>query len=195
MYGQRVVVETDHVPLLGIIKKPISQISPRLQRMRLRIDPYDYTLVYRPGSELVLADTLSRASSSDNDIDVNDNDYVNTVYVESTTQSCRKELCELTEQDESYKLVAWYVRKGWSEHKKSCRDLIKPYWNVRHELSEHEGMLFRGEQIVVPLCLPKESTHLPAHRSLGHSEVHRKSENHTLLARLCTGHSRDGREM
>ena len=71
MYGQRVVVETDHMPLLGIIKKPISQISPRLQRMRLRIDPYDYELVYRPCS-----DTLSRASLSDNDIDVNDNEYV-----------------------------------------------------------------------------------------------------------------------
>ena len=99
VYGQRVVVETDHMPLLGIIKKPISQISPRLQRMRSRIDPYDYELVYRPGSELVLADTLSRASLRDNDIEVNDNEYVNTVYVESTTQSCRKELCELTEQD------------------------------------------------------------------------------------------------
>ena len=105
VYGQRVVVETDHMPLLGIIKKPIPQISPRLQRMRLRIDPCDYDIVYRPGSELVLADTLSRASLSDNDIDVNDNEYVNTVYVESTTQSCRKELCELTEQDESFILV------------------------------------------------------------------------------------------
>ena len=41
----------------------------------------------------------------------------------------------------------WYVRKGWPEHKKVCPDLIKPYWEVRHELSEHEGMLSRGEQI------------------------------------------------
>ena len=57
------------MPLLGFIKKPI------LQRMRLRIDPYDNELVYRPGSELVLADTLSRASLRDNDIDVNDNEY------------------------------------------------------------------------------------------------------------------------
>ena len=123
VYGQRVVVETDHMPLLGIIKKPISQISPRLQRMRLRIDPYDYELVYRPGSELVLA-----------------------------------ELCELTAQDESLQLiVAWYVRKGWPEHKKLCPDLIKPYWNVRHELSEHEGMLFRGEQIVVPYAYQKRA--------------------------------------
>ena len=39
------------------------------------------------------------------------------VCVESTTQSCRKELCELTDQDESLRLVAWCVRKGWPEHK------------------------------------------------------------------------------
>ena len=54
----------------------LSQISPRLQRMRLCVDPYDYEVVYRPGSELVLADSLSRASLRDNDIDVNDNEYV-----------------------------------------------------------------------------------------------------------------------
>ena len=28
---------------------------------------------------------------------------------------------------------------------------------------------------------------MPAHRSFGHRELHRKNENHTLLARLCTG--------
>ena len=90
MYGQRVVVETDHMPLLGIIKKPISQISPRLQRVRLRIDPYDYERVYRPGSELVLADTLSRASLSDNDIAVNDNEYVYVVFCFGITYDCVK---------------------------------------------------------------------------------------------------------
>ena len=36
-------------------------------------------------------------------------------------------------------------------------DLIKPYWNVRHVLSEHEGMLFRGEQIVVPYSYQKKA--------------------------------------
>ena len=102
--------------------------------MRLRIDWYDNDLVYSPGSELVLADTLSRASLRDDDIDVNDNEYVNTVYAESTTQSCRKELCEQTDQDESLQLVALYVRKGWPEHNKLRADLIKPYWNVRHKI-------------------------------------------------------------
>ena len=41
--------------------KPIADISPRLQRMRLKCLYYDFQLVYKPGRELVIADTLSRA--------------------------------------------------------------------------------------------------------------------------------------
>ena len=51
VYG-RITVETDHKPLLGIIRKLLSHISPRLKRMQIRIDPYDYELVYPPGREL-----------------------------------------------------------------------------------------------------------------------------------------------
>ena len=61
VYGQMVTVETDHKPLLGIKQKPITDVSPRLQRMRLCCQPYDYNLMYKPGKVLVLADTLSRA--------------------------------------------------------------------------------------------------------------------------------------
>ncbi|KAI0216033.1 hypothetical protein LSAT2_031897 [Lamellibrachia satsuma] len=100
--------------------KPIPQISPRLQRRRMRIGPYDYELVYRPGRELVLAATLSLEALYDEDNDTNDSEDVNALYVESTTESCRKELCELTAQDETLQLVAWHVRQGWPEHKKLC---------------------------------------------------------------------------
>ena len=61
VYGYVVTVETDHKPLLGIKHKPIIDLPPRLQRMRLRCQPYDYNLMYKPGKDLVLADTLSRA--------------------------------------------------------------------------------------------------------------------------------------
>jgi len=57
-YGKEVGVETDHKPLESILKKPL----PRLQRMLLRLQKYTFNLVYRPSKEMVLADTLSRAS-------------------------------------------------------------------------------------------------------------------------------------
>ena len=61
IYGQTVTVETDHLPLLGVMRKPIADISSRLQRMRLKCLYYDFQLVYKPVRELIIADTLSRA--------------------------------------------------------------------------------------------------------------------------------------
>ena len=49
IYGQTVTVETDHLPLLGVTRKPIADISPRLKRMRLKCLYYDFQLVYKPG--------------------------------------------------------------------------------------------------------------------------------------------------
>ena len=38
-----------------------------------------------------------------------------------------------------------------------CPDVIKPYWNVRQELSENDGILYRGEQIVIPYGYQKQA--------------------------------------
>ena len=53
-------VESDHKPLENIQYKSMANTPPRLQRMMLRLQPYDYNIVYRPGREMVLADALSR---------------------------------------------------------------------------------------------------------------------------------------
>jgi len=60
VYGRDVIVESDHKPLIVIVKS-LSSALKRLQRMLLRLQRYNFQLVYRPGSELVLAGTLSRA--------------------------------------------------------------------------------------------------------------------------------------
>ncbi len=49
VYGQTVVVETDHKPLVGLLDKPIALCSPRIQRMRLQLQQFDFKLVYKPG--------------------------------------------------------------------------------------------------------------------------------------------------
>ena len=83
VYGQVVIVETDHKPLLGIKQKRITDVLPRLQRMRLRCQPYDYTLMYKPGKNLVLADTLSRAylSNVTEQIDKMGTQQIHGVYI------------------------------------------------------------------------------------------------------------------
>ena len=52
-------------PLEQIHKKNLMQAPPRLQRMLLRLQPYDCVIKYRPGKEMVTADALSRLSPLD----------------------------------------------------------------------------------------------------------------------------------
>lgn len=60
-YGRKVTVQSDHKPLESIVWKPLLSAPKRLQRMMLRIQKYDLTVVYVPGKDMLLADTLSRA--------------------------------------------------------------------------------------------------------------------------------------
>ena len=40
-------------------KKPIHTAPSHLQRMLLHLQKYDYTIVYKPGKEIILADHIS----------------------------------------------------------------------------------------------------------------------------------------
>ncbi|KAJ8023013.1 hypothetical protein HOLleu_38070 [Holothuria leucospilota] len=64
-YGTKVTIESDHTPLESIVNNPLALAPPRLQRMLLRIQKYGLTLVCKPGKDMILADTLSRAYTPD----------------------------------------------------------------------------------------------------------------------------------
>ncbi|GFS23916.1 transposon Ty3-I Gag-Pol polyprotein [Elysia marginata] len=62
IYGKAVLVQSDHKPLENIQHKNLSKAPPRLQRMLLRIQPYNCTIQYKAGKEMIFADYLSRVS-------------------------------------------------------------------------------------------------------------------------------------
>ncbi|KAK2193619.1 hypothetical protein NP493_11g10022 [Ridgeia piscesae] len=61
VYGATVIGETDHKPLVSLYKKNLCDLTPRLQRMMLRLRRYDLKLEFKQGKYLIVADTLSRA--------------------------------------------------------------------------------------------------------------------------------------
>jgi len=66
IYGlPTVAVETDHKPLESILQKPFHAAPAHLQSMILSIQKYAIHALYRPGKELLIADTLSRAPRAD----------------------------------------------------------------------------------------------------------------------------------
>ena len=70
IFGKSVKVETDHKPLQVIFSKPLLSAPMRLQTMMLRLQLYDLEVKYKPGKEIPLGDTLSRANLPEAEPDV-----------------------------------------------------------------------------------------------------------------------------
>ena len=58
---EAIIVESDHKPIESIMKKPLNKAPPRLQRLMLRLQPYDLSMKSVPGKFMYVADTLSPA--------------------------------------------------------------------------------------------------------------------------------------
>ena len=72
--GRHFTIESDHKLLEVISKKNLTAAPARLQWMLLCLQCYDFTITYRPGKQMVLADSLSRlpynADNSEINLDV-----------------------------------------------------------------------------------------------------------------------------
>lgn len=53
--------EADRCPLVSIIKKNLNEMLLRIPRLDMKVQRYDFELLYTPGKHLVLPNTLSTA--------------------------------------------------------------------------------------------------------------------------------------
>ena len=66
LMGKKFHIHTDHKPLVPLFStKHLEELPIRVQRFRLRMMRFDYTISHVPGKNLIIADTLSRAPSMD----------------------------------------------------------------------------------------------------------------------------------
>ncbi len=66
VYGKPFIIESDYKPLKMISLKNLTATPPRLQRMLLRLQGYNFTLKYKAGKEMLIADSLSHQPSHKN---------------------------------------------------------------------------------------------------------------------------------
>lgn len=52
-------VESDQKPLESLFTKPLLQCSIRIQKTMLKLQQYQFTVVYKPGKDIPIADALS----------------------------------------------------------------------------------------------------------------------------------------
>ena len=55
-----------------------------------------------------------------------------------------------TEEDDILQMLKAVIQKGWPEHKSNVPSIISPYFNMCDEMSIQDGLIFKGERVVVP---------------------------------------------
>ncbi|UYV62028.1 K02A2.6-like [Cordylochernes scorpioides] len=152
LYGRKFTAFTDHKPLLTIMKKPMVDLSPRLQRLVLQLQHYDFDLKYIPGKKLYTADALSRDYIANDlfitpEIEISQN---NQVLMVTYSNNRHQDLVEATNNDPVLQEVKNYIENGWPIHKKTMNPLVKSFWDIKEELFEWEGLWCRGVKLVIP---------------------------------------------
>ncbi|XP_014675268.1 PREDICTED: uncharacterized protein K02A2.6-like [Priapulus caudatus] len=150
-YGRPVKVENDHKPLASILKKPLSMAPKRLQDIMMRYNRYDVEFVFIKGVNLVLADTLSRAHLDSQQGNHDDRLRIMAVQVFGNIPDARlEEIREATNSDDSLQVIIELIREGWPTEKTNIPSCALPYFDLRDSLSCVDGIIVKGEAIVIP---------------------------------------------
>ena len=65
LYGREFICQSDRKPLEDIHLKHLSDAPPRLLRLLLKIQPYNFVIKYVPGKDLPMADAVHRVSPNE----------------------------------------------------------------------------------------------------------------------------------
>lgn len=158
IYGQTTKVETDHKPLEPIFKKPLHQTPLRLQRMLLQLQRYSLQVEYKPGKEMYLPDTLSRAYLNEEKEDLLDEELEVSLLELDLPVSPEKlqQFQDATEQDAALQHLKTTVLQGWPEKKSQVPPEIREFWSYRDEITYMHQLLFRNQTLIVPKVLRTE---------------------------------------
>ncbi|MES9973449.1 MAG: RNase H-like domain-containing protein, partial [Candidatus Thiodiazotropha sp.] len=149
-FGNTTTVFSDHKPLVSISTKPLHRVPRRLQRMLIRLQRYDYSIVYKPGSQMYLADTLSRAFLPEIDEAEQEYEAVNASEYLAVTDEHLEQLKREVSEDPTIQLLQSTIQQGWPASKRQLPKELTPFFNIRDELANGDGLVFRGERLVIP---------------------------------------------
>ena len=135
LYVRSFVCNSDHQPLENIHLKHLSDAPPRLQRLLLKLQPYDITIKYFPGHKVAEANALSRVSSSGRAVirglDVTIHEMTNQPYVHNQIAQIQK----ATREDQVIQLLMQQIMEGWPQHCKSLPVVLCPFWQLKDDLA------------------------------------------------------------
>ena len=172
LYGSQFTVITDHKPLLSLLNNARSKPSARIQGWALRLQPYTFNLIYKPGKSNP-ADYLSRhlpvggktlESSREQRLAES---IVNYISVTSMPKPLPVEdVRSATLADETLQAVMSALRDNkWYKHQMNPgvdQLTFNSCYRLKDELSasQDSDLLLRGTRIVIPSTLQQHVVNL-----------------------------------
>ena len=117
---------------------------------------FTFNVEYISGAQNVVSDCLSRLPSGLPAAQGDDSSSI--MYISSLSQSLN-DIRSATAEDDTLSAVISFVESEWPKDK-TVSDDIRPYYIVRESFSSQDGVVYRGERIVVPQSLQKKLINL-----------------------------------
>jgi len=152
----------------------LTATPPGLQRMLLRIQGHDLTIKYKPGTEMLLADPMSRLKPLPSEESL---DLQNVCLVWFSADTKLDTLKQDTSSDPELLALREIICSGWAEKQKRVPVQLRKYWAYRDELSIENGLVLKGEPVVISESQRsdiKERIHL-AHQGVGKCQLRARS--------------------
>ena len=163
LFGCSFEVVTDHRSLVPILNNYyLDQIeNPRLQRLVMKLRPYQLRVAWRKGADHAFPDALSRHPVSDPcPADELGEDPVSHG---AAVRACLRDdsvkfhkLQSAAQDDADYQQLIQFITAGFPARKSLLSDSLKPYWNGRSQLSVDGGLVMKGPRILIPAALRQD---------------------------------------
>ncbi|KAF8566448.1 hypothetical protein P879_11529 [Paragonimus westermani] len=137
--------EISRLENLGVIRRVE---VPTDWSVLVRLQKYDCDIIHTSGKDMVLADTLSRAPVPTCEDKGAKFDRVHLTLTELDERMSR--IHEAFAEDEEMQKLMQQIREGWPDNTRSVEEIIRPYFKVRDELTTEDGLIFRGNRLVIP---------------------------------------------
>jgi len=151
------IIETDHKPLVPLLStKNLYDLPPRILRFRLRLARYSYSMCHAPGKTIPAADALSRAplpgsEPVDPSLEESAEAFVQAAVLSLSPAFPLAELARAQADDPVCRQIMHFVTSGdWPDSIDRLPTSLRPYWDVRGELTVADNVLLRGHRLVIP---------------------------------------------
>ena len=162
LIGIEFCIQTDHRALVPLFStKNLEELPVRVERFRIRMLRFHFSIVHVPGKDLVLADTLLRAPEglpTEQDLILVSDASAFIDFVMESLPASERRLKEIEEEqlnDPVCVEIAQYCAQGRPD--KSCLSApLKQYYQLSSEISVVNGLLMRNSRIIIPTKVREE---------------------------------------